>query len=425
MIQQRNHTPKIVIDYIKILIKDADNKSLLNNSDLDFVRSISETTGECETKKVSTYHHCKIRIYDSGTVIFSGSLHKLYNSIKGIQSPNKDPNGYNGNELYFNDIDYIKKHLITLFAVSPEQMIVQNIEFGQNLNTSFDPQDFITWLLLFEKKRFEFRYNEYYAQSIHAQYILKTYNKGNHYNMPKNTLRFEIKVLRMEHQKKIVGIKSMADIKQQSMLYAFDYLIKQLEKLIYYDKTIKIKELDKKQKGKIQEYKNSRYWSLLTPKQRFKHKEKLQQIINKNSQNLKAEILDLLIQKKEQFYRLSETPKREQFYHSSIVSNHSLSTVRICPISGLDISMQKPYSKYTLTATLKNLKKSDSKKFSEVCALLLSSTSGNTPKYEKDLISHLAKQIRNRYYNQNKFKVFGYNTKSYNNELQLNIFNLN
>jgi len=166
-----------LIDYVKILIKDADIDRLSDNPLLDFALKVSEDGGEISNKKKCTYHFCTIKIYDSGTVIFSGSIHKMYNSLTGILAPNhktvKEYKGYNGNQFYWSEILFVKQHLIDLFNADPSQMIFQNIEFGVNLTTPFDPQLFLLGLLIFEGKSFDYRYNDYYSQSPHGQYIVK------------------------------------------------------------------------------------------------------------------------------------------------------------------------------------------------------------------------------------------------------------
>jgi hypothetical protein len=121
-----------MIDYTKIQILGVDIKKLLQHHNLEFIRSVSEKTGLLDTKTICHYHKCKIIVYDSGTVRFSGSIHKFYNSITGIEAPNKDPKGYNGNQFYYYEIDFVKQHLVYLFNVPSEQMQIQNIEYGLN-----------------------------------------------------------------------------------------------------------------------------------------------------------------------------------------------------------------------------------------------------------------------------------------------------
>lgn len=338
-----------MIDYLKILIQEPNINLLMKNPLLDFEREVSDSTGEILSKqKNAYYHHCKIIIYDSGTVMFSGSIHKMYNSISGVFAPNynkdKKYKGFNGNHYYYYEIDFIRQHLTTLFGVSSQNMIIQNIEYGMNLNTSFNPQCFIKGLLPFEMKPFEYKYSENFAQSVHQQYILKIYNKGNQYEMALNTLRFEIKVIKMGHQKKNVGIKTISDINPLSMNRVFAYLHKHLKKVTYYDTTIDKSNLSRMQKIKLKDYYNQRYWTRLTDKQRSRNKIMLNKIIASNSNNLRLELLDILNENWVEFNRLSEISKRSEFNSSNIAVNSTLYAQRKPSITGLDISMQKPDS---------------------------------------------------------------------------------
>ena len=56
------------------------------------------------------------------------------------------------------------------------------------------------------------------------------------------------------------------------------------------------------------------------------------------------------------------------------------------------------------------LKENDETKYLELKKELLPD-GGKAPKYESNEIQHLAKQIRNRFYNPNKIKQVGYNRR--------------
>ncbi|MBW8243046.1 hypothetical protein K1F50_09565 [Muricauda oceani] len=389
-----------MIDFVKIKVVECDIDKLTNHPYLEFHRTVSEKTGELGKFMVASYHKCKIKVYDSGTIFFSGSIHKMHNSIKGIEAPNRDPKGFNGNDFYFQDIIEIREHICSLFNVTPECLVLQNIELGLNLNSIFNPQDFIKWLLLFEGNEFEFHFDGLYAQSIHQQYIIKIYNKGRQYAMQTNTLRFEIKVLKMQHQLNHVGFRTMADIGPNVIGLAFDYLIKQLQKVLYYDITIQMKGLQDKQKSKLKDFKNPRYWSGLTPKKRHRDRKKLNILIESKSKNLKSELALLVNKKREQFNQLSETPFVEQFNHSNIGLNNTPLKNRICPVTGIDISMQKEGSKLLSNTGLKHLEKTNLKEFKRLQSILLT---GEYNKFERTVYDMMSKQIRNYFYSKRDF----------------------
>lgn len=218
--------------------------------------------------------------------------------------------------------------------------------------------------------------------------------------MPTNTLRFEIKVLKMVHQKKGVGIKTMADIDLPTMNLAFEYLKKQLEKVLYYDSTINAKGLSSKEKEQLQGFKASKNWTELKPKKRHLSKLKLNQFIKTKSKNLKSELLKLLDYEREQFNQLSEIPSREQFNHSNIGLNNTRLEDRICPVTGMDISMQKEGSKLLSNTGLKHLEKTKPKEFKRLQSILLT---GQHNKFERTVYDMMSKQIRNYFYGNRDF----------------------
>lgn len=392
-----------MIDCLKLLILEPDIKRLLNHPLLDFKREVSESTGELSTKTIARYHHCKITVHDSGVVLFTGSIHKMYNSLIGNYSPNynaaeyrkkgKEYKGFNGNQFYYHEVDYVRKHIFQLFCVPNENIIVQNIEFGLNLTTSFNPRNFIDSLLMLEMKSFEYQHDGHFAQSEHSQYTLKIYNKGNQYDMALNTLRFEMKVTTMEHQRKDVGIRTMADINMSSMNKANKYLLKQINKLLYCDPTIIKSELTPAQQINLKEYSNPRFWTNLNDKQRYRSKKKLNEFIEQNSQNLKLELISLINQNWVEFERYSKVHQWVEFETSNIVSDLTHSKPKKCPITGQDISMQKPTSTMLSNTGLKHIEKYQPDLFKELKRKLLT---GRENKFEHDIYSMMSKQIRNR-----------------------------
>lgn len=416
-----------LIDYVKILLSDIDITRLLLLPCLEFKTTVSKQTGVLGTKQTAEYHHCKIKLYDSGLLLFTGSIHKLYNSLHNIQAPN-NKNGYNGNQFTLTNIIEVRTHLSKLFDCKPQQMQFQNIEFGINTEPKINPQDFIKGLLYQRGKKFEFRYNDYYAQVVHRRYILKIYNKSNQYGMKEQTLRIEIKELKAIDFSD-TGIKTFADINAQTLENAKQLLLKRFDEVVYYDYTINKKGLTKSQKQSLNNYSNARYWfENITVKKRYEHKNKLRKYISDYSQNLHQKIRAEIIQKGGIINRLSETPKGGIINSSNIelntpfkppTKNEEKTRVKHCPITGVNLSREKEGAKYIRTTTLKYLKKHDEEKYTEVCSLLLKNTNPYHTKYEVDIINHLAKQIRNRVYNGNSIKKTGYNSKMYHNQTRL------
>lgn len=416
-----------MIDYIKILLLNVDIDRLLNLSFLDFKIEVSERTGELSTKRTAEYHFCKIIIYDTGLVLFTGSIHKLFNSLIQKKAPNyinaKIYKGFNGNQFTLQNIVEIKNHLEDLFECEPQQMIFQNIEIGVNTTPGFNPKLYIKGLLYHKNKLFEYRYNGNLAQAVHQRLIFKIYNKSNQYEMSEFTLRIELKITKTEELKKI-GLRTFADINANTLEKAKQMLLNRFEEVMHYDYTINKKGLTKAQNQLLKNYSNPRYWIYdIEPKYRDRHKKRLKEITLKYSKNLHQQLRQNIIQKCVTINRLSESSKCVIINRSSIGLNitqsTSAKTYKKCSITGIELTHENEGAKYIRTSTLNYLHNYDKNTFVEVCSYLLSNTNGNRPKFESDIISHLAKQVRNRYFNQSTIRQTGYKQRKYYNQITL------
>lgn len=295
------------------MLKNIDIEHLLKLPFLDFKSVVNLETGEILSKRVTHYHFCKIIIHDSGAVFFTGSIHKLFNSLKEIKAPNhkttKEYKGFNGNQFYLENIIEVRKHLEELFACSSSQMIFQNIEFGINTKPTFNPQLFITGLLCQNSTLFEYRYKNHFASTPFQRYEMKIYNKSNQYGMIEYILRYELKFIKTEDLKPL-GIRTFKDINTPTLNKAIQLLLKYFDRVIYYDKTITLKSLNDRQKRLLERYSNPRYWnSGMTKKKRYENKNKLNDYIEKYSQNLHQKIRKEIEQKGVLINQLPETNK--------------------------------------------------------------------------------------------------------------------
>ena len=299
-----------MIDFVKILIENPNVTFLKQTNQLDFKVEVSEKTGEISNKRIAEYHFCKIFIYPSGRVSFQGSLHKMYNSLNGIQAPNFNKHfnkGFNGNLFTFKQIQHSIEHITKLLDVSPHQLRFQNIEFGINTELYFDPQTFIRGLLIQRNKVFELKHSQRFAQAIHNRYYLKIYNKGKQYKLAKNSLRVEVKIIKSEHLKQI-GIINAENINEKTLYRAFKLLLRHFNEIVYYDHTINTKRLKARERNTLYKYQVNNYWLGLKSNKRDTPKKKLQYLIDNHSENLKKQINDNMIK---QF-------KRVMINHSNI-----------------------------------------------------------------------------------------------------------
>jgi hypothetical protein len=387
------------IDYIKARLLNLNIPQLLESDKLDFKTEYSRSTSEIDTTKYKAkIHFCEIIVFNSGRVMFTGSIHKMYNSIKGITSPKyenkKDTyNGYNGNTLHLDEVLCIRKYLSTLLNTTPNNIIFENMEFGTNIKTHFNPNDFINSLLFQYGKRFEFRYENNYAEVRHSRYKIKLYNKSNQYGMTNHTLRIEIKITKSIELKKI-GIRTFADIDTNTLKTAEQLLLKKFDEIVYIDPTIRIKELTAKNKATIKLFRDVRYWlEDLKPNHRQRPLKKLHHFNSEHSDNLHSKIKTGIIKKCVTINRPHQVP-------NCVISNSSNRELNIthkkCPITGIDISEQRHDSFLLSNKGLKYLEKTDSEIFNHLKEILLT---GNNNIYEKTIYCKMSKQIRNRYFN--------------------------
>jgi hypothetical protein len=308
--------PKIteMVDGTKIKIVNIDVGRLLHLPILDFKCQISKTSGEInENVFIAEYNHCRITIKKNTKeenlngelvrphVLFTGSIHKMWNELNGVKAPNYKQDqvykGFNGNQFGLNAVIEVRRHLEALFDCSSNQMIFENIELGVNIAPSFNPKLFLKGLLFHRDKYFEFRYNGNYAHSIHQRFTFKIYDKSQQYNMSNDVLRVELKIVRMEDLKS-VGIKTFEDIKESTLDKAKCLLIKRFKEIMHYDYTIHKKKLSKKELQKLQDYSNPRYWiEDLKPNHRGRHKDCLRSLTLKHSDKLHQQIENKIIEK--------------------------------------------------------------------------------------------------------------------------------
>lgn len=300
-----------MMDYVKISLIDSDIERLLKLPFLDFKTEFSEKTGELSTKKKAEYHFCKITIHDTGAVLFTGSIHKLWNSLNNRKAPNYKPltkeqikkgmkdryKGFNGNQFTLENIFEVRTHLEYLFNCKPNKMLFQNIEFGVNTTPDFNPNLYLKGLLYHKNRLFEYRFKGTYAQVEHQRYFLKIYNKSIQYGMRKYTLRIELKINKSEELKK-VGIKTYADVNINTLNKAKQLLIKRFDEVVHYDYTINKKGLTKKENQLLESYSNSRFWIIdLKSNHRHRHKKRLQQITAKYSENIHQQLRADIVKK--------------------------------------------------------------------------------------------------------------------------------
>ena len=292
-----------MIDFVKILIHNPDHNALLQS--LNFASEIDEKTSRrTNNKTVAKFHFCRVEMDTKGNVIFTGSLHILWNSINNVKAPNYSKNkpyfGFNGNDFTISNVFEMRTYLSSVLKCTPEQMVFQKMEFGLNNRVLFNPKLFVKNLLYHYGLIFEHYHNHNYSIVKHHAFWLKIYNKSNQYGMPNHILRTELKVVNTR-ELKTLGVTTFADVTPTTLNNAFSSLLERFDEVVYYDHTINSEGFTEGQLSRLYQYQNKHYWfDELTKQNRRHHKNRLQKIILNKSENLHAIIRQEMIKKAEQ-----------------------------------------------------------------------------------------------------------------------------
>ena len=312
-----------MVDYFKALI-NIQNEARLKQlaSEGVFSTVLNETdpeTGEL-IKEAFIYENFYIRNTNKGLLI-RGSLHKYRSRIKGIATRKQieQYQGFNGDLFTLSDINETLQTLCEVIGFAPSLAVLQNIEIGVNCEVSFDPKEFLKGML-FHRSNFDYKtdHEGNYIQFNYQTYFLKIYNKGKQYDLPRNVLRVEIKVMKMTKLKELgVELETLNDIRAVTLLQAFEVLYNEFEAVTYYDHTLRLEDLTSKQQGKALEYQSKNYWQELDKYKKTRQIKQLETMIQEFSNNLKGQIQRQMIEAKNKILDTSDLPKVQPFNHPS------------------------------------------------------------------------------------------------------------
>ena len=415
-----------MIDFIKAQITDINISELKNNPLLNFCIPVNINTGEIQNKSKNRqqyynafYRSLEFRIYESGSVYVSGSLHKYWN--KGE---------HNYNDFDIKAVNEVLQDIQRKFNIKPEQLLLKQLEIGVNFIPPYPTKDLLQYCFLHSTTPFVCKYNSdegKYIQAEHYQYIIKIYDKARHYRgkgfeVPHpEIMRFEIKYKKLEKLKRL-NIYTVADLMNYGLKNFVQILVNEWEKVLFYDFTINHKSKS------LLNYKNPIYWSeLKTRHSAFnKHKSKLKKFTINYSDKIQQQIANCIREKGiyltqkgaqiDQENRTNRTPLKkainseyseykkiykgtqiDTLYIRSILIPLTNKNQKICAITGINISMQKDDSFLLSHTGLKYYYKTDKKIFNEVKRKYLSDEWVNSDFQIQ--IREIAHNIRNKFNN--------------------------
>ncbi len=389
-----------MVDHTKILIKDLNPAILVENPLLEFCYNMNPLTGQIRTEnrtgqkitpyKNAYYNSLEFRIYDTGTITISGSLHKYYNS-----------GAHNFNDFNFEAFLYVLNDLKRKFNITPEQCILKCLELGLNITPPKPTNEILDYCFLHKTKPFEYQKNSgegKYKQVQHSQYIIKIYNKALHYkkdfDIKTEIMRFEIKYTKMERLNKL-GVFNLYDISKLGFKYFENELLTEWQNVLFFDTTINAKS------KRLTNYQNPIYWSELTQKTTktnyYKHKRILIDFTLNYSQKIQHQLTEIMRKKIEVLnYRGA---RFDTLIIKSIHAPQQLIKNNICLVTGLNISMQKDNSILLSHSGLRYYFKNDKKIFEQIKRKYLTNTW--TKSNFETQIKEIAHNIRNANSNKN------------------------
>lgn len=357
-----------------LLFQDLIKKDIIRNL-LDFELKVVERTGELPKSKMHAHWNGLTFTITPGERFMKvqGSVHVFAN------------NGENNNDrfTYNRFMDVVEK---LSDYISPKDSI-NGIEIGLNINTPFNPSEFLSFLIAHKKKRFNRTSipGQDSCEVSHSQYKIKIYNKGIQQG-GNNLLRIEIKVIKMQwlHKSFPNGL-CWQDLQQPDTWKILgQYLIKTFSEVIYYDPSIELSALTSGDSTFLRQGNNPFYWERLDGEHQARLQKRYQSLVNCYGKKFNV-MPDLIL---EELQRVLPTELAENYqsgqdsfegaidlqnekvaeiYHpeccSMIPSVIGLSNEmaeiyplldgkvltdpnRRCIITGFDISMQKPTSRF-------------------------------------------------------------------------------
>jgi len=432
-----------MIDLLKILIlnielaRDLYNNPLLNEYSIHQsfknnlnkeVKEINQVTIVKEYKEILFCFYLKSRLITKLEIIIKP--HYYFNN-----------NLHNANRFTAKNCINVLTEIKNVFNLPVKELLILNIEFGVNAISPIDSKDLITYAIFHDKNEFinssdNLRYSKISYKhnkngNANNYKKIKFYAKGLQFpeDCDKDTFRFEPKSKRRSYIQNQLQIYSYDDLLKIETYFLFAKRIKQeFDKVLILDINNRGENLNAKEREKLKEYNNTFKWikAIEGSKNTFNNtKKSYNNLLDKSGNNLHKKVKEIINIELQHLLKdcanLTPLKKLKDCANLNvyITENGTINNKGICPITGLELIHENSSAKYARTSTFKKLRKNNKMKYIEICSLLLGNTNGDHPKYESEIIAHLSKQVRNRFYNLSNIKQIGYNQKKYSNQMKL------
>ena len=375
----------IPLDYVKFQLINY-SFDIMNNEFLKFMPVYKNTI---LNHYFAEYYNIIFKIYNSGSIYISGSLHKLYNN--GI---------HNSNDFDLNAFKDVLKDFYNKFNILPQNLRILGLEFGVNIEPIIKTDSILNNILQHKRVDFEnnikSRYGNY-LQAKHSNFILKIYNKAKQYKLDKEVLRIEIKQRNWSEYRKR-GLNTLQDFIEFDKKLFVETLITKWNEVIFYNPLNEINT-------KWNKYNNVNFWRELNEKSNTtysKHVHRLRLLNNQSKLNIQDNISTQI---------LNKINSLQGFTNSNFnVKLNESDTIKKCLITGIDISIQRNDSFLLSHSGLINLYKINYVEFERIKNKYLSKNWLNSDL--KTQIKEIAHNIRTRFvyrnskYNENQISLF-------------------
>jgi len=404
----------IMIDHCPFTVTDIQTiESFIHSrflKEIDEKVAYDETTGEQYTKSIYyKFYNLNFVLHFKSKGVYSkltckGSFHYLMNEGK-----------HNANNINFISLQRFLFQFQTAFNIDLKKLVLGPPEIGINIYIPYDVKSVIDHVICETRK--EFHYNppgvktSKISGKSSSENRLKVYSKS--HDCPKycddNLLRAEKKNRKMRAMHNM-GIRTMYDLldREKWRLLSKNHM-EAMDRIVIFDFTIKPPS-NERIKKKLSKYSNQRYWSDLIENcskktlsaDTYNRKIKdLNSLSKKYGSDIRVKILDLAYSHWDWFFTDSKNTMDAPIFYTMdapfIECGRNTTIIRICPITGVDISMQKEESNLLSNTGLKHLKENEPPLFNKLVEVFIT---GKDNKFERDIYSRLSKQIRNRFYNQ-------------------------
>lgn len=411
-----------MIDFVKLWVTDYKSIKKIWTNPLLYINidltKVNQSTGELEEIKIKHFEGIEFKLQPYYPKNGKVKRERLVIRFKPHYWHNN--NLHNANDFTPKQARCIIQRFIELFNIEHlEHFKVVNLEYGLNFIIDGYGKELISYPSYHYRNEFLRDQDNFFSKKAHSfdkhgkandKHIqIKFYSKG--FQFPDycttNTLRFEVKSKR-SRRIETKGIYHLGNLLEKHAYKSLqEDIIANANRVLFIDPYPIYEGLTKREQNKLREYSNPSYWfnSLNQKRQQAFNDKKDTYLgyLDKTGNNINRKFVEAIEQKLTQLFDengINSPPlqKNEIGINSPMLKGEYIPFLysRICPITGMDITMQKEGSNLLSNTGLKHLEKTDRVRFEELQKILLT---GQFNKFERTVYDMMSKQIRNRYYN--------------------------